>query len=64
MDETMKILVTGGLGLIGHNVVKRLQDQSHTVSIIDNRTTYGMIPQSELDYLMKERLKKINYFLN
>lgn len=56
----MKILVTGGLGLIGHNVVKRLQDQSHTVSVVDNRTTYGMIPQSELDYLMKERLKKIN----
>ena len=54
-----KILVTGGLGLIGHNVVKRLQDQSHTVSIIDNRTTYGMIPQSELDYLIGERLKKI-----
>ena len=41
-----KILVTGGLGLIGHNVVKRLQDQSHTVSIIDNRTTYGIITQS------------------
>jgi nucleoside-diphosphate-sugar epimerase len=55
----MKILVTGGLGLIGHNVVKRLQDQSHTVSVIDNRTTYGMIPQSELDYLIGERLKKI-----
>jgi len=55
----MKILVTGGLGLIGHNVVKRLQAQSHTVSVIDNRTTYGMIPQSELDYLIGERLKKI-----
>jgi len=55
----MKILVTGGLGLIGHNVVKRLQDQGHVVSVIDNRTTYGMIPQAELDYLMAERLKKI-----
>ena len=55
----MKILVTGGLGLIGHNVVQRLQDQGHTVSIIDNRTTYGIIPQAELDYLMMERLKKI-----
>ena len=55
----MKILVTGGLGLIGHNVVKQLQEQSHAVSVIDNRTTYGMIPQSELDYLIGERLKKI-----
>ena len=53
----MKILVTGGLGLIGHNVVKRLQDQGHVVSVIDNRTTYGMILQAELDYLMSERLK-------
>ena len=56
----MKILVTGGLGLIGHNVVQRLQDQGHTVSIIDNRTTYGMIPQAELDYLMAERLSKLS----
>jgi len=56
----MKILVTGGLGLIGHNVVKRLQEQGHTASVIDNRTTYGIIPQAELDYLMAERLKKIN----
>jgi nucleoside-diphosphate-sugar epimerase len=55
----MKILVTGGLGLIGHNVVKRLQDQGYTTSVIDNRTTYGMIPQAELDYLMAERLSKL-----
>ena len=55
----MKICVTGGLGFIGHNVVQRLQDQGHTASVIDNRTTYGMIPQAELDYLMAERLKKI-----
>jgi nucleoside-diphosphate-sugar epimerase len=52
------ILVTGGLGLIGHNVVARLE-KDHAVSIIDNRTTYGIIPQSEVDYLMAERLKKI-----
>jgi nucleoside-diphosphate-sugar epimerase len=52
------ILVTGGLGLIGHNVVARLE-KDHAVSIIDNRTTYGIVPQSEVDYLMSERLKKI-----
>jgi nucleoside-diphosphate-sugar epimerase len=54
----MNILVTGGLGLIGHNVVARLE-KDHAVSIIDNRTTYGIVPQSEVDYLMSERLKKI-----
>jgi nucleoside-diphosphate-sugar epimerase len=56
----MKILVTGGLGLIGHNVVQRLETQGHEVVITDTRTNYGIIPQAELDYLMSERLKKIS----
>ena len=55
----MKIIVTGGLGLIGHNVVARLEQQGHDVVIFDTRTTYGIVPQDELDYLMSERLKKI-----
>ena len=55
----MKILVTGGLGFIGHNVVQLLEKYGHEVSIIDNKTTYGIIPQAELDYLMTERLFKI-----
>ena len=55
----MNILVTGGLGLIGHNVVKRLQDRGHIVSIMDTRTNYGIIPQEEINYLMHERVKKI-----
>ena len=59
----MKILVTGGLGLIGHNVVARLEQQGHDVVIFDTRTTYGIIPQDELDYLMEERLKKIKAYL-
>jgi nucleoside-diphosphate-sugar epimerase len=54
-----KFLVTGGLGLIGHNVVQRLQAKEHEVVIVDTKTTYGIIPQSELDYLMGERMKKI-----
>lgn len=56
----MKILVTGGLGLIGHNVVKRLEARQHEVIVTDTRTTYSIIPQSEIDYLMTERLKKIS----
>jgi nucleoside-diphosphate-sugar epimerase len=53
------ILVTGGLGLIGHNVVARLEQLGHTVVVTDTRTNYGIVPQEELDYLMKQRLKKI-----
>ena len=56
----MNILVTGGLGLIGHNVVARLEQKEHDVIIADTRTNYGIIPQSEIDYLMAERLKKIS----
>lgn len=55
----MKLLITGGLGLIGHNVVRRLLDQGHEIAITDIRTTYGMIPQDELDYLVAERRTKI-----
>jgi nucleoside-diphosphate-sugar epimerase len=55
----MKILVTGGLGLIGHHVVSKLESLGHDVVITDTRTTYGIIPQDEIDYLMNERIKKI-----
>ncbi len=55
----MKILVTGGLGLIGHNVVNKLESLGHTVTIVDNKTNYGIIPADELNYLMRERIKKI-----
>jgi UDP-glucose 4-epimerase len=55
----MNILVTGGLGLIGHNVVALLEALGHTVVITDIRTNYGLIPRTELDYLIAERLKKI-----
>jgi len=54
----MNILVTGGLGLIGHNVVTKLQKLGHIVSIMDTKTNYGLIPRDELDYLMDERSKK------
>jgi len=57
--ENRKILVTGGLGLIGHNVVRRLLDQGHEVAVTDVRTNYGLVPQDELDYLMRERMRKI-----
>jgi UDP-glucose 4-epimerase len=60
----MRILVTGGYGLIGHNVVARLKQQGHQTYIVDNKTNYGIIPQSEIDYLMSERARKIDYHLH
>jgi nucleoside-diphosphate-sugar epimerase len=59
MATNRTILVTGGLGLIGHNVVAQLEQQGHTVIITDTKTNYGIIPPAELDYLLTERRKKI-----
>ena len=52
------ILVTGGFGLIGHNVVRRLKSLKHRVIVVDTETNYGIIPQDEVEYLMSERKKK------
>ena len=59
MEQARTILVTGGLGLIGHNVVARLERLGHRVIIVDTQTTYGLIPETELHYLMTERRTKI-----
>ena len=55
----MKVLVTGGLGFIGHNVVALLEKQGHTVAIMDNETDYGIIPKDEIAYIIRERKRKI-----
>jgi nucleoside-diphosphate-sugar epimerase len=47
------------MGLIGHNVVERLEAKEHEVVIVDIMTNYGIIPQDELEYLLDERRKKI-----
>lgn len=56
----MKILVTGGMGFIGHHVVAMLEQRGHEVIIIDNETTYGIIDPTELHRLMEERSQKIS----
>lgn len=52
--------MTGGLGLIGHNVVRKLQEQGHETVVTDICTNYGIVPQSEIDYLVGERRKRID----
>jgi len=54
----MRILVTGGAGFIGHNVVRFLEQQGHQCFVVDTITNYGFIPKDELEYLNKERRKR------
>ena len=54
-----RILITGGLGFIGHNIAHRLEKLGHEIVVIDTRTNYGIINSDEIKYLMKERWKKI-----
>jgi len=58
----MKILVTGAAGFIGHNVVRFLEQQENEIFGLDNRTNYGFIPAGELEYLFKERTKRVHTF--
>lgn len=56
----MRILVTGGMGFIGHNVVAQLEYLGHDVTLVDNFTDYGIIPEDELNTLMLERQTQIS----
>jgi nucleoside-diphosphate-sugar epimerase len=55
----MRAFITGGAGFIGHNVVRLLENQGVECFGIDSRTNYGFVPQDELDYLIRERFKRI-----
>ena len=55
----MKIFITGAAGFIGHNVVRFFEQQGVECFGVDNLTNYGFVPQDELNYLVKERFKKI-----
>ena len=51
-----KILLTGGLGFIGHTIVRKLEDTEHTAVIVDNRSDYdGVVDRNELEKIIRAR---------
>lgn len=56
----MKVLVTGGLGFIGHQVVNNLTKLNIETVIIDNKTSYGLTNNIELNKVLNLRIKKLN----
>ena len=53
----MNILVSGGLGFIGHEVVGLLKD--HNVMSIDSMTNYDFIPQAQMTKLFELRENEV-----
>ena len=53
----MKILVTGGYGFIGSKIVELLC-KKHSVTVLDNMETYGIVDKQELRRLVKWRTRK------
>tara|TARA_A100001011_G_C14261191_1_gene822466 strand:- start:888 stop:1832 length:945 start_codon:yes stop_codon:yes gene_type:complete len=55
----MKILITGGNGFIGSKIVELLGDK-HSIMILDNDDTYGLISKDDLNKLYKWRQRNWN----
>ena len=53
----MKILVTGGKGFIGSKIGEMLSNDGHTVTVVDNHDTYGIMTKQELDKLYEWRTR-------
>ena len=52
-----QVLVTGGFGFIGHEVVRQFESLGYDVCIVDLLTDYGVIPRQELNDLIVDRRK-------
>lgn len=53
----MKILITGGKGFIGSKIVEMLSNEGHSIIVVDNEDTYGIMSKPELHKLYQWRMR-------
>lgn len=53
----MKILITGGLGFIGHHLSARFETLGHDVVITDIKTGYGLVSSDTMHKIFEQRKK-------
>ena len=53
----MKILITGGLGFIGHHLSARFETLGHSVVITDIKTGYGLVNPDVMQDIFEQRKK-------
>lgn len=55
----MTVLVTGGLGFIGHRVVQQLEQRAHQVNIVDSQTNHGDGSPHQYQHILHGRQQQI-----
>jgi len=53
----MKFLITGGKGFIGSKIVEMLSNDGHSITVVDNEDTYGIMSNDELNKLFEWRTR-------
>jgi len=57
----VKFLITGGLGFIGTKIIEKLSNEGHSITVVDNKDTYGIITAKGLAELIKWRTRNWNH---
>ena len=55
----MTVLVTGGLGFIGHNVVAQLEAVGQDIVVVDNQTNHSLSTVRQYQHIMHNRRQRI-----
>ncbi len=53
----MKFLITGGKGFIGSKIVEMLSNDGHSITVVDNEDTYGIMSNDKLQKLFEWRTR-------